>query len=338
MGTWGTRIYEDDIALDLRGDFLDRYHDGETVESIEAAIKEEYIEDDVPEVTDVVVLALACVELETATLTKETKQAALEVIESGRQYKHWQDETSSAEAGRRKRELTLVKSYLDQYDGLPVKRKSWTELQKEDGYSDNTDENEKIEDVEWHMQEDIPGISEKEYFARHAGPIACMVHWIVTRDHSSNEFSERFEANEYKTGETDIFTRIADNMDQKLLSTDIKPGLARKFVQAYYSVSFYEDFAECVENDRPSYSYVTTAGELDAMAMIIDKRFKEYTDNPSVFTVDDVVDVQAKSRSVPKAILGILILLLLTGVSIGLFILVIYGVWQILSNLINSIF
>lgn len=332
MGTWGTRIYEDDIALDLRGDFLERHHNGETVETIEAAIKEEYIEDDVPEVTDVVVLALACVELETATLTEETKQAALEVIESGRQYKHWQDETSPAEAGRRKRELTLVKSYLDQYDGLAVKRKSWTELQKEDGYSRNTDENEKLDDVEWHMQEDIPGISEKEYFARHAGPIACMVHWIVTRDHSSNEFSERFEVNEYKTGETDIFTRIADNMDQKLMLADVKPGLARKFVQAYYAVVFYEDFAEYVEKDRPSYSYVATVGELDAMALIIDKRFKEYIDNPAVFTVDDVGDVQAGSRSVPKAIAGILILLLLAGVSIGLLILVIYGVRQILST------
>jgi len=332
MGTWGTRIYEDDIALDLRGDFLERHHDGETVETIEAAIKEEYIEDDVPEVTDVVLLALACVELETATLTKETKQAALEVIESGRQYKHWQDETSPAEAGRRKRELTLVKSYLDQYDGLPVKRKSWTELQKEDGYSHNMTENEKLDDVEWHMQEDIPGISEKEYFARHAAPIACMVHWIVTRDHSSSEFSERFEVNEYKTSETDIFTRIADNMDQKLMLADVKPGLARKFVQAYYAAVFYEDFAECVEKDRPSYSYVATVEELDAMALIIDKRFKEYIDNPAVFTIDDVGDVQARSRSVPKAIVGILILLLLVGVSIGLLILIAYGVWQILPT------
>lgn len=63
MGTWGTRIYEDDTALDVRGDFLERFHAGEAVSEIEAAIKEEYFEEDIPEVTDVAILALACAEL-----------------------------------------------------------------------------------------------------------------------------------------------------------------------------------------------------------------------------------------------------------------------------------
>jgi hypothetical protein len=132
MGTWGTRIYEDDNALDIRSEFMDENHAGTSVREIENTILEEYLEKDVQANNDVTWLALCCVELETGTLTPKVSKQALAIIASGRQYDHWLAEAGKEAAAQRKHELTLIKKYIDQYSGQPVKRTSWLELQKAD--------------------------------------------------------------------------------------------------------------------------------------------------------------------------------------------------------------
>lgn len=135
MGTWGTRIYEDDTALDVRHRFLsyistlpsEQRTRQETIAEIEQVIYGEFKGDD----ADTVTLALCCVELEKGLLTEETKRNTLEVIGSGRDIARW-DDAASEDFAKRKDELTLIRKYIEDYDGRPVMRKSWIELQKSD--------------------------------------------------------------------------------------------------------------------------------------------------------------------------------------------------------------
>jgi hypothetical protein len=336
MGTWGTRIYEDDVALDIRGDFLEGRASGRPIADIEQSIKAEYIDDDVPEVNDVVLLALACAELETATLTDETKRAALEVIESGRQYEHWRQEISNDEAGRRKRELTRIKRYLDEYTGSPVKRKSWIELQKTDETFDDADEeevNEKLDDASWHMQEDIPGISEAEYFARHAVGIACMVHWAIARNYGSARLIDKAGVQQYQAGDLTIFAYVEEYIDGKLFATDFQQGEVRKFVEAYYAWVINEDIVEHVTKERENYSFVATPQELELMDEIIDRRFEEYKADPAVFYRGDdegMFTTVKRKRSPVKAFWA-------TIFFIAVLIFIIAAVYLILSQLHNGV-
>src|SRR5687768_9132241 len=112
MGAWGARIYEDDTALDIRADFRERLEQGHNVEDIEIDVLHDYLID-YAENDDVVHLALCCVELETGTLTKSVKEKALEVIDSGRQKEYWLQEAGKVGAGLRKRELTLIRKYIE---------------------------------------------------------------------------------------------------------------------------------------------------------------------------------------------------------------------------------
>lgn len=77
MGAIGARIYEDDIALDLRGDFRDYYYASTPVTEIEDTLLDDYLNDD-DRYDDVVWLALCCAELETGTLTDRVKTKALD--------------------------------------------------------------------------------------------------------------------------------------------------------------------------------------------------------------------------------------------------------------------
>ncbi len=322
MGAWGTRIYEDDTALDIRGDFLEHFHAGEAMNEIEATIKEEYFEEDTSEITDVAILALACAELEVGQLSDGTKAAALEVIVSGRQYDYWKQEATPAEAGRRKRELTRIKSYLDDYDGMPVKRKSWTALQKDDPKQDaasdadeldDEDDGERLDNVSWHMQDEGEGLSDDEYYARHATTVALVLHWAVRRGYASERLAKDADTGRYKRGEITIFQYIEAMIDGKLYSSDIKSGPARDFMSTYYLGAYYDDIQKHVSKERADYSFRVTPAELDDMATVIDARFKEYTNNPEVFIA---VNHQPKNKSVAKIVTTALLIAAIVGVVI----------------------
>lgn len=137
MGTWGTRIYEDDTALEVRSNFLRLVDKGFPLKKVEDAIigacKRDFPGE--PEWHDVTILALCCVELESGRLTKQIKTVALEIISSKRQYDFWIEYGGTEEdAKQRLKEMTLIRKYIHQYesDGKPIKRKSWLQLQEGD--------------------------------------------------------------------------------------------------------------------------------------------------------------------------------------------------------------
>ena len=339
MGTWGTRIYEDDTALDLRADFLDGVHSGEGVGALETRLLDEYTENDAPEIKDVALLALACAELESGTLSDKIKAAALEVITSGRQYEHWKQEASAADAGRRKRELTRIKQYLEAYDGTPVKRKSWMALQKTDPaqtvINDDADETstDKLDDVSWHMQDEIGKESEAEYFARHASGVACMVHWAATRGLLAKRDAG---GTKYPSKSLSIFTYIDEHFDGKLFDSDFKAGDARDFVTIYYNGSYYADLILEIQNDRDNYSYILSRKELDAMAKYIDARYAEYKKDPSLFTEQNIEP--RRKRTLMQVFLGILMLITICISVVAIIVSVLCFAWLFITSIIGMFY
>lgn len=327
MGTWGTRIYEDDMALDLRADFLDGVHSGEDISVLETRLLDEYADEDAPEIQDVALLALACAELESGTLSDKMKAAALEVIASGRQYEHWKQEASPADAGRRKRELKRIKQYLETYDGTPVKRKSWTALQKADPaqtvISDDADETtvDKLDDVSWHMQDEIGQETEAEYFARHASGVACMVHWAATHGLLAKRDSG---STKYPSKSLSIFTYIDEYFDGKLFDSDFKAGDARNFVTTYYNGSYYADLILEIQKDRDNYSYILSRKELDAMAKYIDARYAEYKKDPPLFAEQNISPQRKKTPM--QVFLGTLMLIVICTIVVAAVVFVLYFV------------
>ena len=336
MGTWGARIYEDDIALDLRADFLDGIASGESASALETRLLDEYAEDDTPEIKDVALLALACVELESGTLSDKIKAAALEVITSGRQYEHWKQEASAADAGRRKRELTRIKQYLETYDGMPVKRKSWTALQKANptqtviGDDANETTVDRLDDVSWHMQDEIGQESEAKYFARHASGVACMVHWAATRGLLTKRDSGTVE---YPSKSLSIFTYIDEHFDGKLFDSDFKTGDARDFVVAYYNGSYYADLILEIQKDRDNYSYILSRKELEVMAKYIDARYAEYKKDPSLFAEQNIEP--RRKRTLMQVFLGILMLITICTGVVEIIVSVLCFAWLFITSIIS---
>lgn len=232
------------------------------------------------------------------------------MIASGRQYEYWKQESSPAEAGRRKRELTRIKSYIDDYNGTPVKRKSWTALQKDDPEQDvasvafeldDEDVGERLDNVSWHMQDEGEGLSGEEYYGRHATTIAAIMYWAVQRGYVSERLAKDADTGRYKHGELTIFQYIEAMIDGKLYSSDIKAGPVRDFVNAYYRGSFFDDLQTHVSKERADYSYRVTPAELEAMSTAIDARFKEYTDNPELFVA---ANRKPASRKVTRVVIA----------------------------------
>jgi hypothetical protein len=105
MGTWGTALFSDDLAADLRSEFRDLIGEGLTTESAINRLKTEYkssLRD--PDEESVFWLALADTGWRLGRLDDNVLQNALRVIESGQDLSRWDDA-----ADRKKREQVLAK-------------------------------------------------------------------------------------------------------------------------------------------------------------------------------------------------------------------------------------
>jgi hypothetical protein len=92
MGVWGTAIFSDDLAADLRNDF--RALIGEGMSSAQAIdrLLAEYassLEDN--EEASVFWIALAAIQWKLGRLEDRTKREALHIIESGRDLERWEN-------------------------------------------------------------------------------------------------------------------------------------------------------------------------------------------------------------------------------------------------------
>jgi hypothetical protein len=120
MGTWGTGLFSDDTACDVRDEYLDLIGDG--LSGPEAT--ERLIEDWKDQITDPVVapvfwLALAATQWRCGRLEDRTRERAIEVIDSGTDLTRWQ--TDPKLVRRRRAVLSQLKQRL--VSSQPPKKK-----------------------------------------------------------------------------------------------------------------------------------------------------------------------------------------------------------------------
>lgn len=110
MGSWGANIFDDDFALEVKGDYEDILDTGLSHEVATKTLIERYqdaLED--PEESGVFWLALAAIQLEHDVLIKNVKANALDVITSDRDLLRWEE---SPDASQRKQILEQLKNQL----------------------------------------------------------------------------------------------------------------------------------------------------------------------------------------------------------------------------------
>lgn len=121
MGTWGVKLFDDDVALDVKDMYFDKLKRGLTNEEIYEIFKKEYLsefEDD----NAISWFALADCQWETGRLMPEVKECALYYIERGVDLLRWQEENPK-EAVKRAKVLQDLKDKLNREQPLEKKIK-----------------------------------------------------------------------------------------------------------------------------------------------------------------------------------------------------------------------
>jgi hypothetical protein len=92
MGVWGTGIFSDDTACDVRDRYRDLVGDGLAGQQATDLLLEEFREAlDDPEAAPVIWLALAATQWRCGRLEPRVQERALEVIDGGSDMMRWQD-------------------------------------------------------------------------------------------------------------------------------------------------------------------------------------------------------------------------------------------------------
>ena len=116
MGAWGAKSYQDDLALDIKEDYIEKLKSGKTNEEALKEILEMYeesIEDE--EEGPIFWLVLADTMWKVGRLTKAVKEKAIKEIERGTNLKYWEEEGTKGEYRTRER-ITKVKRKAKQPD------------------------------------------------------------------------------------------------------------------------------------------------------------------------------------------------------------------------------
>jgi hypothetical protein len=103
MGAWGTAIFSDDLAADVRGDWRELLLDGRETEAAAEELLSSYqhaVED--PDESVVFWLALAAAQMETGRLQVTVRDKALAIIEAGGDVERWEEDDPSLARQRRK--------------------------------------------------------------------------------------------------------------------------------------------------------------------------------------------------------------------------------------------
>ena len=106
MGTWGTSIFSDDFAADIRGEFRDKIGNGKSPELATSELISDYAEDlSDPDEACIFWLALAAAQWKLGRLQDFVKQKALGVIDAGTAADRWADNVKAYQ----KRQVVLAK-------------------------------------------------------------------------------------------------------------------------------------------------------------------------------------------------------------------------------------
>jgi hypothetical protein len=111
MGTWGTALFSDDIASDVRESYIDLVGDGLTGPEATKALRREWAASlNDPDVSPVFWLALAATQWKSGRLESHVLQQALTVIDSGSDLARW--ESGSRDFKKRKSVLEKLRLQL----------------------------------------------------------------------------------------------------------------------------------------------------------------------------------------------------------------------------------
>lgn len=112
MGSWGTGIFDDDVALDIRGEFEDALAEGMSVEEATSRILESWREAvEGPDDGSTISLALAALQLEHERVQPAVRDRALAIIASGESLTRW-EEAGADDLAERRRVLDRLRSAL----------------------------------------------------------------------------------------------------------------------------------------------------------------------------------------------------------------------------------
>lgn len=120
MGTWGTSIFSDDLALDVKGAFKDKIAFGQSAVDATAELLIEY--NDVIEDSDescVFWLALSLVQWQLGRLQENVKNKSLEIIKTGKDLERWKENPKEF----KKRKAVLEKLKVQLLSKQPVAKK-----------------------------------------------------------------------------------------------------------------------------------------------------------------------------------------------------------------------
>jgi hypothetical protein len=120
MGTWGTSIFSDDFAADIRGEFRDKIGNGVSPESATIELISEYKEELAdPDEATVFWLTLASAQWKLGRLQDMVKQKALEIISTGIAADRWADNAKDYQ----KRQVVLAKLKSQLLGNQPAPKK-----------------------------------------------------------------------------------------------------------------------------------------------------------------------------------------------------------------------
>lgn len=125
MGTWGPKLYQDDLAEDIKNEYEELLKEGKSnkkaIEHICLMYKEEIEDSDERPVFWMVLADVLC---ENKNLTNFVKRKALKEIELGENLERWKNEASKEDYIIRKEELDVLKEKLNTYKEEKCKRET----------------------------------------------------------------------------------------------------------------------------------------------------------------------------------------------------------------------
>ncbi|WP_320669905.1 DUF4259 domain-containing protein [Patulibacter defluvii] len=92
MGAWGTGIFDDDLAADVRGDWEDALASGDSPERATTRLIDDYAEEVAGDraIAAAFWIALAAVQLDDDTLDPDVRDRAIAAIDSGDDLERWE--------------------------------------------------------------------------------------------------------------------------------------------------------------------------------------------------------------------------------------------------------
>ena len=97
MGAWGTGLYSDDFALDVKSEFLDAINSGKPYREAFEELKKTYVDNAYNDDPDIPVFWFVCADIlwKKGRLDEDIKQTALAYIESNSDVERWNLESSA---------------------------------------------------------------------------------------------------------------------------------------------------------------------------------------------------------------------------------------------------